>query len=76
MKKPLSLKVQQQSVEIWNLKHPVNTPVVVRMDGGDIRRTVTTSAAQMLSGHTAVIWLEGISGCYLLSRVTPIEGGA
>ncbi len=29
------------------------------------------SDAQVLSGHSAVIWLENVSGCYLLDRVTP-----
>jgi hypothetical protein len=26
----------------------------------------------VLGGHSAVIWLEGISGCYLLSRCRPL----
>lgn len=25
--------------------------------------------AQILSGHSAVIWLENVTGCYLLDRV-------
>jgi hypothetical protein len=64
-----TLKEQEQACEIWNLKHPVGTKVTCRMDSGEVRHTVTTSEAQMLSGHTAVIWLDGISGCYLLARV-------
>jgi hypothetical protein len=35
----------------------------------------TFSEAQMLSGHIAVIWVEGISGAYLLNRVKPSIGG-
>ena len=54
----------------WNAANPVGTPVNVRMDCGEIRETVTRTGAQILSGHTAVIWLDGISGAYLLSRVT------
>jgi hypothetical protein len=39
------------------------------MDSGEIRETRTRSEAQVLGGHSAVVWLEGISGCYLLDRV-------
>jgi hypothetical protein len=66
-----SIKEQQQACEIWNLKHPIGCDVTVEMDSGEIRATRTRSMAQMLSGHTAVIFLEGIAGCYLLSRVRP-----
>lgn len=64
-----SVREMELECELWNAKHPVGTRVVVRMDNGEKRDTVTTSVAQMLSGHAAVIWLEAISGCYLLSRV-------
>ena len=59
-------------VELWNLKYPVGTPVHVRMDSGEKRETKTRSKAEILSGHTAVIWLEGITGCYCLDRVKPL----
>ena len=76
MAKP-NVKLQLLQVENWNLKYPVGTEVTVELDSGEIQATRTRSAAQMLGavaskndpGHTAVIWLEGISGCYLLSRV-------
>lgn len=55
----------------WNAAHPVGEAVTVRLDSGEARRTVTRSTAQVLSSHSAVIWLEGVSGCYLLDRVTP-----
>ncbi|MDP1611680.1 MAG: hypothetical protein Q8M11_11530, partial [Sulfuritalea sp.] len=43
-----------------------------KLDGVDEPfRTKTRSDAQVLSGHSAVIWLENVSGCYLLDRVTP-----
>lgn len=58
--------------DAWNAKHPVGTKVKVRLDSGEIRETVTTSPAGVLSGHSAVIWLEGIRGCYRLDRVTPL----
>jgi len=57
----------------WNAKWPVDTRVTVRLDSGEMRETVTRTAAEVLSGHSAVIWLEGISGCYLLDRVSPVS---
>lgn len=61
----------QHAVDVWNKCNPtVGTPVKVRKDDGQIVATRTRSHAEVLSGHTAVIWLEGISGCYALDRVT------
>lgn len=62
----------QAAVDRWNRAHPVGTRVTVRKDSGEVVETVTRTEASVLSGHTAVIWLEGISGCYLLDRVTAI----
>jgi hypothetical protein len=69
-------KEQQRKVDDWNKRWPVGQAVTVRRDNGEGLLTRTTSEAQMLSGHSAVIWLEGISGCYMLSRVTPVTGEA
>lgn len=33
----------------------------------------TRSEAVVLSGHTAVVWLEGKSGCVCVSHCTPIK---
>lgn len=63
-------------VENWNLKHPVGTRVVVRKDDGTKMTTVTRSQAELLSGHTPVIWVTGISGCYALERVRPAPANA
>lgn len=71
MKRPNLEKLQAQC-DAWNRQHAIGTEVDVRKDLGDVVRTKTRSAAQVLSGHTAVIWLEGISGCYLLERVTAL----
>lgn len=68
-KRSPSLQALQAQVQQWNLAYDVGTPVIVTKDRGDKVETVTTSKAQVLSGHSAVIWLEGISGAYLLSRV-------
>lgn len=62
-------------VENWNLKHPVGARVIVTLDRRDDngrpiqKETVTTSEAYVLSGHTPVVHLDGVSGCYRLDRV-------
>lgn len=63
---------QQRMVNDWNAAHPIGTSVEVRLDSGEVRVTKTRSAAEMLGGHTAVVWLDGIAGGYLLSRVTAV----
>jgi hypothetical protein len=59
--------------EMFNSRYPVGTRVAVRTDDGEAVITNTRSKADVLSGHTAVIWLEGIAGCYVLDRVSPIK---
>lgn len=54
----------------WNNRNPIGRSVVLKLDGSDEPiETKTRSAAVVLSGHSPVIWLEGISGCYLLTHV-------
>lgn len=65
-------KAQQRKVDDWNARYPVGQAVTVRRDNGESVTTTTRSEAELLSGHSAVVWLEGISGCYLLERVTPV----
>lgn len=69
MKPPTMAQLTAQCAR-WNAANPVGTPVNVAQDDGNILQTVTQTGAQILNGHTAVIWVRGISGCYLLSRVT------
>ena len=70
-KKP-NLKKLQAECDKFNAKTKVGADVFVKLDGVDEPfRTKTRSDAQVLSGHSAVIWLENVSGCYLLDRVTP-----
>lgn len=64
-------KKQQALCDAW--KYPEGTPVRVRKDDGAVLETKTRSEAWMLGGHTAVIMVEGISGCYSLERVSPIH---
>ena len=65
---------EQKLVDQWNAKHPTGTPVrywtMVREGAG--RTSTTRSVAELLSGHTAVVWLAGVSGCVSLSHVEAI----
>ena len=71
-----------KAVAQWNAMVPIGSPVTVELDSGEIRATTTRSNAQMLGaepsrndpGHTAVVWIEGVEGCYHLDRVRP-KGG-
>lgn len=63
----------QAACDKFNAAHQVGAAVSVELDGGEMRKTITVSEAQVLSGQSAVIWLKGISGCYLLERVTALK---
>ncbi len=61
----------QKQADAWNAKHPVGTRVVVTKDNTSaFIPGTTTSEAYVMGGHSAVIHIDTISGCYLLSRVT------
>lgn len=72
MKNKPSLAVRKHMVENWNMRHPPGTPVKVRRDDGTMFETSTRSKAEMLGGHTPVVWLESVIGCFALDRCTPI----
>jgi hypothetical protein len=65
-----SLVAESDAVAAWNSSHPVGTPVVVRMDSGEVRHTATRSRASLLCG-SAVVWMDGIASCYRLTHVEP-----
>ena len=71
MKRPDPEALQRQCDD-FNFFYPVGQKVTLLKDSGQLVDTVTRSEAQVLSDHSAVIWLEGVAGCYLLDRVTPI----
>jgi hypothetical protein len=73
-RRPPSAAKLQREVSAWT--HPVGTPVVYVRDDGTALPTKTRTAAQILGGHSAVIWLEDVSGCVLLERVKPVAAGA
>lgn len=62
----------QRRIDDWNMLYPEGTPVQVTKDNGDKHMGLTRSRAEILSGHSAVIWVTGIAGCYALDRVQPI----
>lgn len=63
----------EQAVRDWNYLHRVGVAVRVHRDNGAVLETRTRSDAQLLGGHTAVVWVEGIAGAYALDRVEPVE---
>ena len=62
----------------WNERYPIGTPVVAYPgarpadDPNDERLvTRTRSRAEVLGGHTDVVWVEGHSACIALTHVDP-----
>lgn len=58
----------QAECDEWNKLHPVGSEVTVTLDDGIKTKGLVRWEANLLSGHTPVAWIEGISGCYLLER--------
>jgi hypothetical protein len=72
----LDMPLPQLQADAWNLAHPVGTPVVAypgcrpEDDPNDERLvTATRSKAEVLGGHTAVVWVHGHDACINLSHV-------
>ncbi len=66
---------EQRKVNDFNRLYPVGT--VLRYWRGEKRGESSGAgrsyaAANVLSGHTAVVWIEGCSGCIALSHVEPV----
>ena len=58
-----SLAQLEKIVFHFNEAYPVGSEVMLRKDTETIA-TKVTAPAQVLSGHSAVGWFEGVSGCY------------
>lgn len=60
---------------LWNKAHPVGTAVRywtgVRVGEGCVG--TTRSHADVLGGHTAVVWVTGHSACIALTHVEPLR---
>src|SRR3954447_13362305 len=62
---------REQAVEEFNQRFPVGSEVMLKKDFElEPIRTKTRSEAFVLSGHSAVVFLEGVSGCYLITHVS------
>lgn len=72
-----SREALQAQCDAFNFDCTIGGRVAVKLDGTDKPLITTTrSEAQILSGHSAVVWLNGVRGCYDLSHVTPIPEAA
>lgn len=69
--RPPSIRQLKQECDEFNRSVSIGDPVYVTLDSGEKVFTRTRSAAQVLSGHTAVVFVDDISGAYLLARVRP-----
>ncbi|MBU9380678.1 hypothetical protein [Burkholderia gladioli] len=63
----------QKAIDAWNARVSVGAAVQYVEVRGDAPKIFTTATpAQVLSGHTAVVWLNGKSGCVVLDHCTPV----
>lgn len=63
MRRGPTQKTLQRIVDQFNRDFPVGTAVILRKDSGPVS-TMVANPAQVLSGHSAVGWFEGVSGAY------------
>lgn len=70
----LERRRNDEAVATFNERCPIGTPVRYwpGIREGDGREGQTRSAAQLLSGHTPVVWVTGHAGCIALTHVEPI----
>lgn len=66
----------QTKVDTWNATHQVGETIQYRDDVGKIIESKTRSEAWVLGGHSAVIQIEGRSGCYDFERILPTPPSA
>jgi hypothetical protein len=64
----------QAEVDAFNSKVSIGSAVdYFEVQGDPLQRFNTRTEAQILSGHTAVVWLQGKSGCVCVSHCIPVE---
>ena len=72
-----TLKRLQAEVEAFNARVPLGAEVdYFEYEGAPLVRHKTRTEAQILSGHTAVVWLAGKSGCVCTSHCIPVKAEA
>lgn len=71
------------NAEMFNALYPVGTPVIAYPgarpeDALDAEQLVTRtrSKAEVLGGHTPVVWVDGHSACIALTHVDPVGEAA
>lgn len=72
-KRPTLAQLEKQCAD-WNATNEVGTTVSFEeiVGKGETFRGKSSSEAQVLSGHSAVIWLEGKRGCVDLGHCTAV----
>lgn len=70
--------LEAKLVDLWNQKHTTPTPVRYwpGVKEGKGKLGITRGKAELLGGHTAVVWIQGVAGCVALSHVQAIAEGA
>lgn len=70
MRKPKTQAQLQREVDSFNAQFPVGSQVDYYevVGEGAPQELRTRTPAEVLSGHTAVVWLEGKSGCVCCSH--------
>lgn len=68
------LRRSERECAQWNAAHTVGCDVVVARDNGEQHRGKTRSEAYVSNSGDPVIFVTGITGYYLLDRVTPFDG--
>jgi FAD synthase len=68
--KQKTLAQLESQVYAFNQTYEVGFRVKLIKDDGKIEVHTLKSKAEVLSGHSAVAWFDGIRGCYSIDRVT------
>jgi hypothetical protein len=71
--KPKSAAELEAECLRWNAEHPIGTEVIYHPVIGQAKgtKTKTRTGAYVMSGHTAVLFVEGHAGCVALDAVEP-----
>lgn len=65
---------RQYDCDVFNAKHPVGSYVMFFTGavGENGKIGIVRTPAEILSGHVAVVWIDGARGCIALSHVKPV----
>jgi hypothetical protein len=76
-KRPTAAQLQKQC-DNWNAKNPSGTTVSYEsiVGRGESFRGKSNGEAEVMGGHSAVIWLLGKSGCVSLDHCTAVADEA